>query len=88
MRSEGYIQFPVAWSAPVSCSLFAGDGAEWSPLGRKSLSLPGGTDVRGIVETSRSTPSEEWDDVVFNGADLEVEVGDVGSDEKNGMRGM
>ncbi|KAK5634297.1 hypothetical protein RRF57_010010 [Xylaria bambusicola] len=81
MRSDGYIQFPVARSAPVSCSLFARDGAEWSLL--MSL-LPAGIDVRGIVETSRSMPREEWLGIVLGGAGLDV----VGEEEKNGIRGM
>lgn len=54
MRSEGYIQFPVVLSAPVSPSLFAGLGLPWVP---PPLLEPGVDIARGIVDTSRVVPS-------------------------------
>lgn len=49
MRSEGYIQFPDALSAPVSFSLFAG----------RSVGTPGVE--RGIVLISRSVPRRAFE---------------------------
>ena len=76
MRSEGYTQFPVLASSPVSCSVLAGRQAGSEVEER-------GLEDRGMVEISRDVLREgwlggregwDWDDV-------------EGEEEKKGRRG-
>lgn len=70
---DGYIQFPVASSEPVSCSWLDG------------RLVPGYADVAvlGIVETSRSVSRPDL--VGAGGARIGVFVCVVGADEVKGM---
>lgn len=69
--SEGYIQFPVVLSAPVSPSLFAGFDAVGPPSFAAAVSRDVGV-ARGMEETSRWVPRRR--EARMPGGDVGVDV--------------